>query len=87
MADEGVYPKPRGVSMGVCMALVKSLPLSELRIDPGLKQSSKSSRDKRTVGETEAKRVGQIYDSLSPDPAGLLTSFPAGSAHSCSGGN
>lgn len=42
--------------MDGCMVLVKSLPLSELRIDHGLKQSSKSSRDERTVGETEASR-------------------------------
>lgn len=38
------------------MALVKSLPLSELGIDHGLNQSSKSRRDERTVGETEASR-------------------------------
>lgn len=50
------------ICMASCAALVKSLPLSELGIAHSLKQSSKPSRNERTIWETEAIR--QSYEKL-----------------------
>ena len=55
-------PQALVICMASCVALVKSLPLSELGIAHSLKQSSKPSRDERTIWETEAIR--QSYAKL-----------------------
>lgn len=55
-------PQALLICMASCAALVKSRPLAELGIAHSLKQSSKPSRDERTIWETEAIR--QSYEKL-----------------------
>lgn len=48
--------RARVICMAGCVALVKSLFLSEPEISHGLKQSSKPGQDEKTIWETEASR-------------------------------